>query len=175
MPHLLVVDDDEEDVVLLREFLAAGLGADLVVHTAASLAEGLDRLAREPIELCLVDWRIGQASGIAFLEQARSVRNVPMVLLTGAGDPAVDRAAQDAGAAYYVEKAGLSAERLERVVRYCLGHLPKAAPNRDLHPEREGSIGGECPRILLIDDDEDDYLLTRELLGEVFGGRLRLE
>jgi diguanylate cyclase (GGDEF)-like protein len=176
MPRILVVDDDEEDIVLLRELLIAGIGPGVVVHAATSVAEGLDRLAREAIDLCLVDWRIGETSGIAFLERARATRAVPIVLLTGAGDPAVDRAAQDAGAAYYVEKTGLTAERLERVVRYCLGHAPTpptAAPEPQV--ERQVTTAGECPRILLIDDDEDDYLLTRELLGEVFGSRLRLE
>ena len=108
MPRILVVDDDEEDVALLRELLIAGIGPDVVVHSAASVAEGLDRLAREPVDLCLVDWRIGETSGLAFLEQARPIRPVPIVLLTGVGDPAVDRAAQGAGAAYYVEKTGLT-------------------------------------------------------------------
>ncbi len=122
MPWILVVDDDEEDLVLLRELLSAGLGAEVVVRATASIEEALARLACEPIDLCLVDWRIGSSSGLDFLQRARAVRAVPMVLLTGAGDTAVDHAAQDAGAAYYLEKAGLTAERLERVVRYCLGH-----------------------------------------------------
>ena len=30
-------------------------------------------------------------------------------------------------------------------------------------------------RVLLIDDDQDDYILTRELLTEVPGGRFHLE
>lgn len=176
MLHVLVVDDDEEDVVLLRDLLAVGIGPETVVHRAASVADGLARLADEPIDLCLIDWRIGEASGITFLERARAVHHVPMVLLTGAGDPTIDRAAQDAGAAYYVDKSGLTAERLERVVRYCLGHAPPAPlPVSGPRPEREPPGNGESPRILLIDDDEDDYLLTRELLGEIFGGRLRLE
>jgi diguanylate cyclase (GGDEF)-like protein len=33
----------------------------------------------------------------------------------------------------------------------------------------------ETPRILLVEDDEDDYLLTRDLLAEVFGRTLRLD
>ncbi len=176
MPRILVIDDDEEDLALLCELLAAGLGPETLVLTATGVEQALTLLARESIDLCLVDWRIGRSSGLAFLEQARTVRRVPMVLLTGAGDPSVDHAAQDAGAAYYLEKTGLTAERLERVVRYCLGHARGTAASvtgpcaeRDLPP------GGECPRILLIDDDEDDYLLTRELLGEIFGGRLRLD
>ena len=144
--------------------------------TATGVEQALTLLAHESIDLCLVDWRIGRSSGLAFLERARTVRRVPMVLLTGAGDSSVDHAAQDAGAAYYLEKTGLTAERLERVVRYCLGHARgTASPVTGPGAERDLPPGGECPRILLIDDDEDDYLLTRELLGEIFGSRLRLD
>ena len=32
-----------------------------------------------------------------------------------------------------------------------------------------------APRILLIEDDEDDYILTRELLADAFGGAFELE
>ncbi|MGH6920072.1 MAG: response regulator, partial [Geminicoccaceae bacterium] len=35
--------------------------------------------------------------------------------------------------------------------------------------------GDAAPRVLLIEDDEDDYLLTRGLLAEVFGGAVVLE
>jgi DNA-binding NtrC family response regulator len=31
------------------------------------------------------------------------------------------------------------------------------------------------PRVLLIEDDQDDYLLTRDLLAEVFGGAVVLD
>src|SRR5947207_1707062 len=30
-------------------------------------------------------------------------------------------------------------------------------------------------RVLLVEDDEDDYLLTRDLLREVYGGRFHLD
>lgn len=176
MPRILLVDDDEEDVVLLRELLTTGLGPETHVLAATTVEQAFTLLACEPIDLCLVDWRIGSSSGLEFLERARTVRRVPMVLLTGAGDSTVDHAAQDAGAAYYLDKAGLTAERLDRVVRYCLGHPPAGSWHVvGPRPERDLSATGECPRILLIDDDEDDYLLTRELLGEIFGGRLRLD
>jgi len=176
MPRILVIDDDEEDLALLCELLAAGLGPETLVLTATGVEQALTLLAHESIDLCLVDWRIGRSSGLAFLERARTVRRVPMVLLTGAGDSSVDHAAQDAGAAYYLEKTGLTAERLERVVRYCLGHARgTASPVTGPGAERDLPPGGECPRILLIDDDEDDYQLTRELLGEIFGSRLRLD
>lgn len=34
---------------------------------------------------------------------------------------------------------------------------------------------GERVRVLLVEDDEDDYVLTRELLSEVRGARFELE
>ncbi len=176
MCRILLVDDDEEDVLLLRDLLRAGLGPGTVLLTARDVEEGLALLAREPVDLCLVDWRIGGSSGLHFLAQARTIRRLPMVVLTGAGDVTVDHAAQDAGASYYLEKTELTAERLERVIRYCLGHIPlDRVSMATARPERETTPTSDPPRILLIDDDEDDYFLTRELLAEIFGSRLRLE
>lgn len=37
------------------------------------------------------------------------------------------------------------------------------------------TAGSGLLRVLLVEDDEDDYLLTRELLEEIAGGQLTLE
>src|SRR5690606_26061819 len=37
------------------------------------------------------------------------------------------------------------------------------------------AMSSESVRILLVEDDEDDYVLTRELLAEGFGGRFTVD
>ena len=96
-----------------------------------------------------------------------------MIVLTGAGGERTDLAAMQAGAAYYLEKSGLTTERLERAIRYAIGHRQRVSAAAEAPPTAEGSAG--APRILLVDDDEDDYILTKDLLADVFGRALQLE
>ncbi|NJO36334.1 MAG: EAL domain-containing protein [Rhizobiales bacterium] len=75
----------------------------------------------------------------------------------------------------------MDAERLERVLRYTAnqsqrieaGCSPLAPASAFSSPAEAGQIG--TMRVLLIEDDEDDYFLTKELLAEVFGRHLALE
>src|SRR2546426_11642813 len=67
----------------------------------------------------------------------------------------------------------------------CLAALGAAAPH-GWRPTREASFFpprtcvvwpavSALPKILLVDDSEDDYILTRDLLAESAGGRFGLD
>ena len=203
--RILLIDDDEEDCLLIRELVAAAAGPAMEVVWARSYSEGIRRLLSEAFGSCLVDYRIGADCGVTFIESmAKMGCKVPMILLTGAGDETVDMRAQQAGAAYYIDKAGLTPPSLERVVRYCQA----ASANGSTVPSRHSSATGEpiaasagetifhpgcagdtsatlwsgqestadgAPRILLVEDDEDDFILARDLLREIFRSRLQLD
>lgn len=203
--RILLIDDDDEDCLLIRDLVAAAAGPTMEVVWARSYSDGIRRLLAETYGSCLVDYRIGADCGIRFIESLTKMGcRVPMILLTGAGDEAVDMRAQQAGAAYYIDKAGLTAASLERVLRYChaapaspatlapapssaIGE-PMASPSGDLvflasdDPETAASgrsaaesSNDAAPRILLVEDDEDDFILARDLLREVFQSRLQLD
>src|SRR4051794_37984905 len=119
---VLMVDDDEDDFVIVRDLLRdAGDGRyDL---TWVSAPEEALRLACEQgkADVVLVDYRLGAVDGIRFVREviARSCK-APVILLTGQGDRAVDLAAMEAGAADFLNKAQMSADVLERAIRYAV-------------------------------------------------------
>ena len=128
--RVLLVEDDEDDVVLTRALFAEVDEFRAQVSDVGSLDAGLEALDAGGYDVCLVDYRIGPDSGIHFIEEvaARGL-GVPVLLLTGQGSREVDLRAMEAGAADYLVKHGLDAERLGRSVRYA---LDRAADTRRL-------------------------------------------
>jgi response regulator RpfG family c-di-GMP phosphodiesterase len=103
MATLLFVDDESNILSSLKR-LFRPLGYH--IHTATSGAEGLDLLAREPVDLIVSDMRMPEMDGAAFLKKAAerwpdSVR----ILLTGYADLGSTIAAVNQGQIYrYVSK-----------------------------------------------------------------------
>lgn len=119
--RILLVDDDEDDFLLardlLREISAGGFEIDWIQDYDTALAT----LRENRHDACLVDLRLGAADGIALIREAKhSGVELPIILLTGQGDHEIDLAAMNAGAADFLEKSKLTADTLERSLRYSI-------------------------------------------------------
>ena len=100
--HALVIDDERD----IRELLTLTLGRmDLIVETAATVAEARDRLAGRRYALCFTDMRLPDGSGqeiIALIAAQYPETPVAMITAYGNVDAAVD--ALKAGAFDFVSK-----------------------------------------------------------------------
>ena len=179
---VLLVEDDDDDYVLIRDLIDELHELEIDLIRASNYDSALKTLLDADIQTCLVDFRIGEASGVEFVRKLKAIGcDLPMIILTGAEDSGVDRQALAAGAANYLDKAGLDAERLERVLRYtarqsrCLDSDLSPLPPIDASPASSDTVETDAMRVLLIEDDEDDYFLTRELLVDIFGRHLALD
>ncbi len=115
--RVLLVEDDEDDYVLIRDLLAEMEG--LALEWVDGYEEALRALGREAHDVCLVDYRLGEMSGLALMREAATRgHRAPMILLTGRGDRTVDLEAMRAGAADYLLKGEIDAPTLERSIRY---------------------------------------------------------
>jgi Response regulator containing CheY-like receiver, AAA-type ATPase, and DNA-binding domains len=119
---VLVVDDDEDDFALVRSLLAEADGryAPTWVRDGAT---AVDLLRTGPFDVVLCDFRLGDRNGIEVLREIRELGvPTPVILLTGWGGRDVDLLAMRAGAADYLDKNGLTAELLDRSIRYAVEH-----------------------------------------------------
>ena len=122
--RVLLVDDDEDDWVLVRDALDGSAPCRYLVDWAATWDDGLVAIARGEHDVCLIDYRLGERSGIDLIrEVVQTGRRTPLILLTGVGDDDVDRAAARVGAADYLVKGRLDGELLDRSIRYALERL----------------------------------------------------
>lgn len=114
---ILLVDDDAVDRMAVRRAIGAtALGA--TIEEASDSEGALAALAARPFDCLLLDFRLPGRSGLELLREARRRGfDVPVVMLTGQGDPETAVALMKAGAADFLSKAALSPDRLEAVVR----------------------------------------------------------
>ncbi|MEQ1715150.1 MAG: response regulator transcription factor [Hyphomicrobium sp.] len=129
--HILIVDDDIEIRRLLR---AAFEGEGMRVDEASHGTECAEILAREPIDLVTLDLNLGGEDGLKIARELRAKRNVPIVMITGKGDP-IDRVVGlELGADDYITKPFHMREVVARI-RAVLRRYEVAAPARDIGQE----------------------------------------
>lgn len=119
--RILLVEDDEDDYVVTRDLLREIGSARFQLDWAADYDAGLTALCERRHDVGLVDYRLGAHDGIEFLTAAHAQGcTLPLILLTGQGDHAVDLAAMQAGAADFLTKSQLTPQLLERAIRYSI-------------------------------------------------------
>ncbi len=113
---ILVVDDDEDDIFLVKELLREGFSDSIVALDSTNSSEGAEKyLDRTQYDICLLDLRLGENDGVVLLNVAKE--QCPVIFLTGQGDQEKAVEVMKAGAADYLIKSRLSVEGLERSIR----------------------------------------------------------
>ena len=120
---ILIVDDDADDYLLTCAHLGDISDKKFDIHWAANYVQGLAKINSIKPDICLFDFILGAKTGLNLLDDIRQSGNdVPVILLTGKGDTAIDRAAMTLGATDYLVKSDLNHTLLERSIRYALAH-----------------------------------------------------
>jgi two-component sensor histidine kinase len=137
--RVLLVDDDEDEHIIVGDLLRSALGDQFDLTWVSTYTAGLESLLSEKFDVGLVDYRLGERSGLELLSEAKPKElSTAIILLTGEGDISVDIDAAKAGAVGYLVKRDLTAARLERSVRYAVesgratGRLRKLLIEQDM-------------------------------------------
>ena len=116
---VLLVEDDRDDFFLTQDLLKSIQREPHRVVWAASYDAAKLELDERSFDVALVDYRIDGRTGLEFISDVgANYPHCPMILLTGLQDPDLDLAAQRAGAVDYLAKDSLTAELLDRSIRY---------------------------------------------------------
>ncbi len=119
--RVLLVDDDEEDYLIIRNFIAKIHGSPFQLSWEPSPTTAADIIAGEEHDIYLIDYRLGEQDGLELLAGFDLVqRPQPFIILTGAGDERIERKAMRMGVADYLVKSTLDSELLSRVLHYSL-------------------------------------------------------
>src|SRR5262245_66015579 len=78
-PHVLVIDDDPAMRQLIGEYLGEN---ELQVTTVATGAEMLRALAEHPIDLVVLDLRLGGEDGMELARKLRAESAIPIIMVT---------------------------------------------------------------------------------------------
>jgi Flp pilus assembly CpaE family ATPase len=144
--HILLVEDNLGDAVLVQEMLFDAEGAPFTLHRAESLLEGLDKLAQTGMDAILLDLNLPDSEGLETLTAMQAhAPGIPIVLLTGNDDKSLALSAVEAGAQDYLSKDKLTADALVRALRYAVVRYQ----NRP-EPLESGSGPATCRVIALL-------------------------
>ncbi len=148
---VLLVEDDEDDFILTRQLFGEIESVFYSIEWARTAAAAIDRIGAHQHDVYLIDYRLGESTGIELLIKAQNLGvKAPVILLTGQGEPEIDLAAMRAGAADFLIKGEITARSLERSVRYAIERkraeleIEKLAafPRRNPNPVVEFTAGG---------------------------------
>jgi signal transduction histidine kinase len=118
---VLLIDDDRDDYLLTRDLFAEMPAGRYQLDWVADYDSGLAAIRAGKHDVYLLDFRLGERTGLDLLAEARKRAAAgPVILLTGQSLWEVDVAAMQHGAADFLEKGRLDAIVLDRSIRYAL-------------------------------------------------------
>lgn len=169
MPHLLVVDDDEDILSLLTAFFRKH---GHLVSVAADGNSMFAALERQTIDLVILDVMLKNEDGFTLCQQVRSKSRVPIIMLTALGEHTDRVVGLEIGADDYLTKPFDQRELLARVkaVLRRTGEMPAAPTRSETRPvlcfagwrldvaRRELRSAGD--ELVLLSGSEFDLLLA---------------
>jgi two-component system nitrogen regulation response regulator GlnG len=146
MPTLLVVDDEPS---ILHFFRRAFHEPEVTVLTAASAAEGLEKVKRERPDVVILDINLGDESGLETFQRIHEIDpKIPVIFITGHGTTATAIEAMRLGAFDYILKP-LELDHLCDLVERAfeisrLMHTPAVISESGKALEKSDALLGSC-------------------------------
>lgn len=185
----LVIDDNAFMRRLVRSLLRQfGFGD---IHEAADGAQALRWVAERPFDVIVCDWMMDPMDGYAFVRRLRqhperSVRDVPVIMLTAVATQSKVLAARDAGVTEYLVKPVSSGKLLERLLSVFGRPRTFVVTDSYVGPDRrrrasdayDGQRRRLADRLLAIVPEDDDVTTAADGDGPLaarYPGMLRKE
>jgi two-component system cell cycle sensor histidine kinase/response regulator CckA len=164
---ILLVDDDEDDYLITRDLMSHIRDRRHHLDWINNYNDGLAAIKRGEHDLCLLDYRLGERTGLELLRETQTFEACPpIILLTGQGDQEIDIEAMKAGAADYLVKSRLTADTLERAIRYA---IERKRAQATLRRERDfvSRIMETSPSGIVVTDCDGKITFVNRRAGEV--------
>jgi len=179
--NILLIEDDPDDVLLLKEALAKS--SDYLFHVilAGRLNTGLDFLAEGGIDVVMLDLNLLDSRGLETLDAVdNSFPEVPVIVLTDLGDNEAGIAAVQRGAQDYLIKGQITTPILERAVFYAIERrrllqslkVREAQTQQLIESNADGMLVIDRSGIMRLANPAAEKLLARPasaIVGEMFG------
>lgn len=120
--HVLLIEDDEDDYILIKEMLTNVPGRQYALEWISTYEAALVAMQENRHDAYLLDYRLGQHTGLELMQAAtkKGCRRGPVIFLTGHGGYEIDVEVMKVGASDYLTKGELNSSLLERSIRYAL-------------------------------------------------------
>jgi len=118
--NILLIEDDMEDVLLLKHLLAESSGL-INIKTADSLSTGLTSISETETDIVLLDLGLPDSDGLDTIKKICSeAPQMPVIVMTGLDDEQTGIQAVNEGAQDYLIKGQVSSNLLLRSINYAI-------------------------------------------------------
>ena len=166
--HLLLIESNPADAKLIKDALRND-STTFIVKWVTSLAEALKHLAKNPIEVVLLDLTLPDGKGLdAFDKVMAAAPDALILVLSAATDEKLMRAALKRGAHDYFAKGHIDAHWLPRALNYILERKVSTAALRD-SDERFRAMSDAAPLGIFVSDPQGNCIYTNAAYHTISG------
>ena len=141
---ILFVDDSRDDFLLAQRLLARLPNRTIALDWISDAEQAMERMLAGGHDLCLLDYDLGSRDGLDLLAMVQDRHcSMPIIMLTGAGNYGVDVEAMKLGAADYLVKGQITADQLDRSIRYALARAEQQREREYLFEQLQRALSNE--------------------------------
>ncbi|HEX3168225.1 MAG TPA: PAS domain S-box protein, partial [Chitinophagaceae bacterium] len=167
--RIAVIEDDEDDYLIIRDYISDIEGRSFIVDWFQDYNSAINAIKNKEYHLYFVDYFLGHKTGLDLLDAAAEMNcDEPIILLTGLGNKAIDIKAMERGATDYLVKNDLSAEKLERCIRYAL-ERSKFLKELKTREAKYRTLFESSKDAVFITDDQLNFNEVNEAAVELLG------
>lgn len=151
--RVLLIEDNQADVVLVRETLRGAAPNDFEFTSVDRLEQGVSLLAGQTFDIVLLDLTLPDSFGIETFDRLRAQADIPIVVLSGNANDQLALESLKRGAQDYLVKGSVSGEMLVRLLRYA---ITRYRMKSDLlaSEQRLRMLSEQLPAILWTTDEQ---------------------
>lgn len=138
--RVLYIDDDPDDAAFIEVLLQhSGLFQFKLQHVLTHEA-AVEQLQSETYDVCLTDYHLGAYTAIEVIQTIQQMAlALPIIVLTGLGEPRIEQRVMAAGASDYLEKTEVGRGVLQRAIRYAIERTHNLQELRNTQDELEAA------------------------------------
>jgi PAS domain S-box-containing protein len=157
---ILLIEDNPGDARIVKEELSEEIDFLFELLIADRLSFGIDLIKSENIDLVLLDLSLPDSNGLnTFLEINKTVKNIPIVILSGNRDEDVARSAVIQGAHDYLVKGEIDSTILVKTIRNA---LQKQRDKEKLEKLTDTITNSSLEELVILTDINGVILFTNE-------------
>ncbi len=166
---VLLFEDNQDDIFLLRKMLQKATTVQFDVEVAETLAKGLERVRVGDIDVVLLDLSLPDSRGLdTFYRAHKEALDIPIIVLSGLDDERVALEAVHAGAQDYLVKGQGGSQLLIRAMVYAIERT-QARAAVTVAEEKFRSIFENAVEGIFQTTPDGRYLSANPALTRIYG------